>query len=196
MTTAYSTYTDQELIVLLKNADEMAFTVIYERYWRVLYAHIFKMLRDENEAKDLVQDLFSGIWINPNNLPVQGSLVAFLYTMARNKVLNFLRHNKYRDDYLSSLASFESEMSNATIEQLDEKELLAAIEREIEKLPPRMREVFELSRKHNMSNKEIAARLGTSDETVKKQIHNSLKVIRSGLKESAGAGLMMLMFMR
>lgn len=193
---AYNIYTDQELIDLLKQGDEVAFTIIYEQHWRLVYAHVYKMLRDEDEAKDLVQDLFSSIWMDAHKLPTQGSLLPFLYTMARNKVLNLLRHNQYKDDYLSSLATFESEMSNATIEELDERELLAAIEREIEKLPARMRQVFELSRKHHMSNKEIAARLGTSDETVKKQIHNSIKAIRTGLNESAGAGLIALMFLR
>lgn len=194
--TSYSTSTDLELISLIKEGDQMAFTVIYDRYWRLIYAHVFKMLRDEDEAKDVVQDIFSDIWINAAAFPVQGSPGGFLYTMARNKVLNLLRHNKYKDDYLSSLASFHSEMTNATIEQLDEQDMRLAIEREIEKLPPRMRAVFEMSRKLNMSNKEIAARLGTSDETVKKQIHNSLKAIRTGLDKSAGAGLMMLLFMR
>ena len=193
---SYSTSTDHELIALVKNGDQLAFTVIYDRYWRLIYAHILKMLRDEDEAKDVVEDIFSSIWINAASLPSQGSLGGFLYTMARNKVLNLLRHNKYKDDYLSSLAVFQVENTNATVDQLDERDLRAAIEREIEKLPPRMRAVFEMSRKQNMSNKEIAARLGTSDETVKKQIHNSLKAIRTGLDKSAGAGMVMLMLMR
>jgi len=193
---AYNAYTDQELVALLKQDDQLAFTVIYERHWRLIYAHVYKMLKDEDEAKDVVQDLFSSIWINTASLPEQGSLTAYLYTASRNKVLNLIRHNKYRNDYLSSLADFEQEMSNATIEQLDEQDLLAAINLEIEKLPPRMREVFEMSRKQHMSNKEIAARLGTSEETVKKQVHNSLKAIRGGLKGSAGAAFMMLMYLR
>jgi len=194
---AYSAYTDQELVVLLKQGDRVAFTVLYERYWRMIYAHVFNMLRDEDEAKDILQDLFSSLWSRADLLPEQEQgLSAYLYRAAKNRVLNQIRRSKYRDDYLSSLAAFADDMSNVTIEELEEKDLIEALEREIEKLPPRMKQVFEMSRKQHLSNKEIAERLGVSDETVKKQIHNSLKVIKAGLKHSAGAGLALLMIMR
>ncbi|MNR38302.1 RNA polymerase sigma factor [compost metagenome] len=82
------------------------------------------------------------------------------------------------------------------MDQLNERDLATAIEREIQSLPPRMKQVFELSRKENLSYKEIAERLGTSEETVKKQVHNSIKSIKHHLKESGGAAVLLLTFLR
>lgn len=187
---------DSELISLLKLRDERAFTELYNRHWRLIYAHIYKMIRDEDDAKDILQDIFSSLWLKSDQVPQQDNLLPYLYTIARNKVLNTIRHQKYRDDYFSSLAKYASEVSEATVFYLDERDLMAAIEREIAALPPRMRQVFEMSRKEHLSYKEIAERLGTSDETVKKQVSKSLKVIRLNLKEVGGAAMLLLFMSR
>jgi len=187
---------DEELIALLKGGDQPAFAVIYNRYWRMMYAHIYKMLRDEDEAKDILQDVFSSLWINHTTFPEKGNLPAYLYVAVRNKVLNLIRSQKYRDDYLGSLVAFADEMSNETLDALNERDLMDAIECEIQNLPPRMRQVFEMSRKENLSHKEIAERLGTSDETVKKQINKSIKAIKLGLKDAGATALPLLLFLR
>lgn len=187
---------DEELIALLRGGDQAAFAVIYNRYWRMMYAHIYKMLRDEDEAKDVLQDVFSNLWIHYATFPENGNLPAYLYVAVRNKVLNLIRSQKYRDDYLSSLVAFADEMSNETLDALNERDLREAIEREIQNLPPRMRQVFEMSRKEDLSHKEIAERLGTSDETVKKQINKSIKAIKLGLKDAGAAALPLLLFLR
>lgn len=187
---------DAQLTDLLKSGHEEAFTIIYDRYWRIMYAHVYKMLRNEDESKDVIQELFSQLWINAAQIPEQKNLAGYLYVSARNKVLNLIRKNKFHNNYLSSLAEFAEEMSNVTIERIDERDLQAAIEREIQQLPPRMRQVFEMSRKENLSHKEIAERLGTSDETVKKQINKSLKAIRSGLNETGTASILVALLFR
>ena len=187
---------DEELIILLKSGSQSAFAVIYNRYWRIMYAHIYKMMRNEDEAKDILQDIFSSLWINHVAFPEKGNLPAYLYVASRNKVLNLIRSQKYRNDYLSSLAVFADEMRNETLDAMNERDLMAAIEQEIQNLPPRMRQVFEMSRKENLSHKEIAQRLGTSDETVKKQINKSIKAIKLGLKDTGAAALPLLLFLR
>ena len=193
----YGNLSDAELTALLKGKDQSAYTIIYEKYWRLMYAHVYKMLRDEEESKDLIQELFSNLWINAEAIPEGTNISGYLYVSARHKVLNLIRKNKYHNDYLNSLVQFMEEASTETLDYLDERDLAAAIEREILNLPPKMRQVFEMSRKENLTHKEIAARLGTSDETVKKQIKNSLKAIRKGLEDSGNtAGLLLLIFLR
>jgi RNA polymerase sigma-70 factor (family 1) len=167
---------DQELVALLKTGNQAAFTEIYDRYWRIMYGHVYKMLLDEEESKDVIQELFSSLWINSERIPDQLNLSGYLYVMAKNKVLNLIRKNKFQTAYLNSLAQFINEASTATMDELNERDLATAIEREIQSLPPRMKQVFELSRKENLSYKEIAERLGISEETVKKQVHNSSRI--------------------
>lgn len=193
---SYLAFNDHELISLLKKGDETAFTEIYNRYWRIIYNHVYKMLLDEEESKDVIQDLFSSLWIKSKNLPEDLNLPGYLYVSARNKVLNLIRNNKFQNTYLTSLSKYIDEACTLTLDQLNERDLAAAIEREIQSLPPRMKQVFELSRKENLSYKEISERLGISDETVKKHIHKSIKMIKVNLKESGGAAVLLLTLLR
>lgn len=188
--------TDIDLVNLMKSGNQPAFTIIYNRYWRLLYGHIYKMLRDEDEAKDILQDVFSGLWLNPEKIPETLNFAGYLYTIARNNVLNAIRKNKYKNNYLESLAQYITESTEETLQYIDARDLMAVIDKEIAALPPRMRQVFEMSRKENLSHKEIGKLLGTSDETVKKQINKSLKIIRYNLKESGVTALLLLTLWR
>lgn len=172
------TLTDSQLLDLVKTGDESAFAEIYERYWTVMYVHVLKMLGDEDDSKDLIQELFTSLWLKGAQIEFSTNLSGYLYISARNKVINMIRQNKIRKDYLSSLAEFGAQTSNTTLEQLNVRDLHTAFEREVQSLPYKMRQIFELSRKQNLSHKEIALRLDISDKTVKKQISNALKIIR------------------
>lgn len=172
------TLTDSQLLNLVKTGDESAFAEIYERYWTVMYVHVLKMLGDEDDSKDLIQELFTSLWLKGAQIEFSTNLSGYLYISARNKVINMIRQNKIRKDYLSSLAEFGAQTSNTTLEQLNVRDLHTAFEREVQSLPYKMRQIFELSRKQNLSHKEIALRLDISDKTVKKQISNALKIIR------------------
>lgn len=187
------TISDNELVSLLKTGSKEAFTLIYNRHWRLIYAHVFKMLRDEDDAKDILQETFSSLWLNAQKIPEQQNLAGYLYVAARHRVLNAMRHQKYHDDYIRELLRYTSQATELIMQSLDEKDLMAAIEHEIAALPPRMRQVFELSRKGHLSHKEISQLLGTSEETVKKQVHKSLKIIRLNLKGAAGCAAMFLL---
>jgi RNA polymerase sigma-70 factor (ECF subfamily) len=175
---AYKSYTDRELLDCLKSGDRAAFAEIYERYWKTMYFHALKMLGNEDDAKDLVQELFASVWARAASIPFNNNLSGYLYITARNKIINLIQQRKVRRDYLSGLAAFAEEASNGTIEQIDEKELLLIVEKEIQALPHKMRQVFELSRKQYLSHKEIADELDISDKTVKKQIGYAIRMIK------------------
>ncbi|MES2375392.1 MAG: RNA polymerase sigma-70 factor [Bacteroidota bacterium] len=189
---ALNSLADNELLDLIRSRDEAAFTEIYNRYWRLIYSHVYKMLRNEDDAKDIVQETFGNLWQQAVTLPEQQNFGGYLYVSARRKVLNAMRHEKYRGEYLKALAAFAEEASEATLQYLDERDLAVAIEREIAALPPRMRQVFELSRKNYLSYKEIGKIFNISDKTVKKQVGKSIKVIRQNLRNS-GAAILLLM---
>ena len=174
----YSSLKDSELLDFIKSGDEKAFAEIYERYWMIMFQHVLKMLGDKDEAKDLVQELFTGLWIKAENIETGTNISGYLYVSARNKVINLIRHNQIKRDYLSSLSIFAADPQNTTLEQLTAKYLSIAVEKEIRSLPCKMREIFELSRKRYLTHKEIAQELNISDKTVKKQINNALKILK------------------
>lgn len=191
----YKAYTDQQLVVLLKEGKQGAFTEIYDRYWALMYIHVYKMLRDKEETKDLLQDVFSSLWLKSSELKVETKLSGHLYLSARNRVFNLIQRNKVKSDYLGSIAMFLSEAGTETMEKLNEKDLINVIESEIKNLPEKMREIFELSRKKNLTHKQIAEKLNLSDQTVRKQVQNALRILRLKLN-SLGVGAFCLLFLR
>ncbi|SDK18439.1 RNA polymerase sigma-70 factor, ECF subfamily [Pedobacter sp. ok626] len=182
----YTSLTDIDLVRLLKLGDQVAFTEIFNRYWDKLYLHALKMLEDEDDAKDLVQELFSSLWTRVAEFELQSSLSGYLYVMVRNKVLNHIRQQKTRNTFQEALTLYIDTHQHSVLEYISENELSLALEVEIQNLPPKMREIFELSRKQDLSHKEIASKLNISDKTVKKQINNALKIIRMKLDNTIG----------
>ena len=188
----YSEFTDSELVILLKNKDHAAFSEIYNRYAMLIFYKVNQMIRDEEASKDLVQDLFVGFWDKPELIQENNNLSGYLYIAGRNRVLKFIQRNKLKNDHITSLAKYASEVSLETMQDIDERELKIIVQKEIDNLPAKMKVIFELSRKDNLSHAEIAKKLGLSDQTVKKQINNALKVLRAKLSIYAPLGLIIL----
>lgn len=174
----YKALNDDVLTDRLRKGSREAFAEIYDRYWSVLYAHVYKMLRDEEEAKDVIQEVFSKLWLNAKQMKSSKNVAGLLYVSARRHVFNLIESKRVRNDYVKSIADFVTHVDPNTVDKVDEKRLREVIEHEIQNLPPKMRQIFELSRKGNLSHKEIAEKLGISDHTVKKQVQNALKIIK------------------
>lgn len=175
----YSKLSDFELTGLLKQGDNAAFAEIFERYNDLLYAHAYNKLRNKEEAGDAVQDVFIKIWDKHPTLELHTNLAGYLYTMLRNGIFSLISHKNVVSNYAASFNKFRAEGENITDHTIREKQLRAIIEKEIGALPPRMREVFELSRNDGLSNKQIAECLGISEHTVADQIKKALKQLRT-----------------
>lgn len=174
----YREFTDHELVALLNEDDYHAYAEIYHRYAAVLYVHAHKRLRDREEAKDLIQELFTTLWMRRSCLELKTHLSGYLYAAVRNRVLKVVSHKQVESSYFKSLRESLLQEHAITDHLVREKELSALIEKEIEALPVKMRHVFNLSRKLHLSHREIAEELDLSEATVKKQVNNALKVLR------------------
>ncbi|WP_316804327.1 RNA polymerase sigma-70 factor [Pedobacter nototheniae] len=177
--------TDIELVNLIKSGNRAAFAEIYERYWTVLFLHARNLLRQNEEAADLVQEVFTALWLKSQSLELSASVSAYLYKAIRNKVFDHLRHKKVMNDYLKSINDFMLEENFTSDHLLREKELASIIENEINSLPPKMRDVFVLSRKQYLSYEQIALHLNISEHTVKSQISNALRILRTKVGASS-----------
>ena len=176
----YSTLSDNELIQLLKESDHAAYTEIYHRYFYLLYVHAYKKLRDENQAKDIVQDVFATLWFKRESDLQLTNLAGYLYTAVRNRIFDLFAHEQVKSKYIESLNSYlTNHNSVSTDHRVRENQLKDYIEKEIQALPPKMRKIFELSRKDYLSHKEIAEKLSTSEHNVSTQITNALRILRT-----------------
>src|ERR1700744_932485 len=155
----YSEYTDHELAVFLTEGDQFAFTEIFNRYKVILYKHAFRLLNNQEEANDVIQDVFIKLWQKKDALVFKVSLSSYLYTSVRNRIFDLISHQEVATKYVDSILSFMKTGDYIVDEQIRMKELTAIIEKEIAALPKKMREVFELSRQDELSYKQIGQQL-------------------------------------
>lgn len=186
---SYSALSDIELTELLKNGDAAAYTVIYNRYFDSLYIHAYRRLNNKEEAQDIIHELFTQLWTKRESITIKSNLSNYLYSAVRNKILDLISHQQVESKYIGSLQNYMTYGACITDHSIREKQLAALIEKGIADLPPKMKEVFELSRKEKLSHKEIAEKLNLSEETVKKQVSNALKILRVKLGTMLFIGL-------
>lgn len=173
---------DQQLLQLLATGSQASYTVIYSRYSEILFRHAYNMLEDQAEAEDVIQEVFLMLWTKRSEVAAAKSLSAYLYTSVRNRILNHITHQKVVDKYLDSMRTFMETGGYTADELLREKELAAVIEREIAAMPPKMREIFLMSRNEQLSHKSIGELLNISDKTVKQQVYKAVKQLRGRLE--------------
>lgn len=172
--------TDIELWKASVKGSTEAFGELYTLYWEKLYTTVYWRVRDEDTAKDIVQEVFISIWEKKMNLSIQHTFEGYLMITARHKVFNFFRDQeiKQKHDMQAELLRLELSSTSSTF---TETELDQIYELAIKELPARMREVYLLSRKSGLTVNQIALKLGLSPQTVKNQISGALKIIRRHL---------------
>jgi RNA polymerase sigma-70 factor (family 1) len=176
---SYRSYTDVELVELLKGGDERSYTEIYNRYKGLLYRHAFKKLKNQHEADDVLQEVFTTLWVKRASFDGQNNLAGYLYVSMRNKILNIIAHQSIHYAYEAQYQHIVDEGTAITDHRVRIKLLKEMIDSEIAMLPPKMREIFEFSRNAHLSHREIADRLDIAEKTVRNQINNALKILRN-----------------
>ena len=171
---------DNDLFDLFKSGDQIAYLEIYDRYTLILLNHAYNKTRSREEAKDVVQEVFTNLWAKREQINCHSNLSGYLYSSLRNNILNRIARQSLSEKYAASFTEFlKTEVNHVITDHLvREHELAALIEKEIAALPSKMRQVFELSRKQHLSHKEIADQLLISEQTVSKHITNPLKLWR------------------
>ncbi|MBK1441716.1 RNA polymerase sigma-70 factor [Parapedobacter sp. ISTM3] len=171
-----------ERVVLeeLKAGSEQAFEKIYFQFWESLFNHTYQRVKNEDEAKELIQDLFTDLWHKRHSLDIRTSLNAYLHAAIRYKLFKHTKLKIAHENYASNYKHVNS--ANSTGDRLDFNELNQAFERALASLPLQPRRVFELKYYQGMSYLEIANSLHISISTVEKHMIKALKRIRKQIK--------------
>ncbi|MBS1592646.1 MAG: RNA polymerase sigma-70 factor [Bacteroidetes bacterium] len=182
----YTSHTDSALIELIQQNNQTAFDELYERYWKNIFREAVSVLKNQSDAEDCVQELFISIWKRRDKIQITGSVQAYLHKSIRYICIHFIEKNITKNNYLEELTAYlQNEQPVLTPDEIiGFEELTIEMQHIIEMLPEKMRNVFELSRNEQLSYREIALQLGISEETVKKQVYNALKFIRSQMKNT------------
>lgn len=171
------------LIKGIQQQNQLVFEHIFEYYYSGLCAFCLNYISDKQVIEDIVQEFFLYLWTEGKSIEINTSLRAYLFTAIKYKCLDHKKHETVKDKFKQFAKDKAEVVDDSVNNYYVESELRAAIQKELEKLPPRCREIFELSRFQGKSNSEIAEQLNISKRTVEIQISNALKVLKVNLKD-------------
>lgn len=174
---------DLFIIGELRRGNKVVFDYIFNYYYSSLCAFSMKYINDHEEVEDLVQDMFVNLWAEAPNLNIRSSLKSYLFASVRNSCLDFIKHRKVSEKYMTYILYSTDCNDNSTDRYFSESELRQTVNKGMEKLSSRCREIFILSRMQGLSNKDISEKLEISKRTVELQISNALKILRKELVE-------------
>ncbi|MCE9438923.1 RNA polymerase sigma-70 factor [Bacteroides fragilis] len=151
----------------------------FEQFFIMTYpkvkAFAWKLLKSEEDAEDIAQDIFAKLWTNPEIWENQETWNSYIYTMVRNHIYNFLKHKSIRQTYQEQCTKEEPAISETDIhDQLYAKESELLIKLTIANMPEQRRKIFRMSRTQEKSNQEIADELDISIRTVERHIYLAL----------------------
>jgi len=171
-------FSDEYLLSLLGKGDEQAFTIIYQRYHKLLYVVAYKYLKNDCSAKDSVQQIFYRLWESRSVLIINMNLRNYLYTMLKNHLLNEIRNNYMAMEKNYELAQEKVEYEDDLLDNIEKKEIEEQLYLAINGLPEQKKQVCLYKLRGNLSNLEIANKMGISVPTVKTHYAQAVKMLR------------------
>jgi RNA polymerase sigma-70 factor (family 1) len=184
--------TDNDILYRLKRGDQDAFEVIFWKYNAKIHNFIMSIIYDKSMAQDITQSVFLSIWEHRDQIDISKSFSSYIFTIAQNQVYRHteraLLSYKYEEHVKKSPIGIEVGVED----NIDYQFLERLIWELIDQLPSSRKEIFMLSRKQGLSNKEIASRLSISEKTVETQITRSIHYLKKHLKPHVAlAGLLL-----
>jgi RNA polymerase sigma-70 factor (ECF subfamily) len=174
-------FPDEQIAQLLTKRDEAAFEQVFKTHFKNLHAYAFAMLKDEDDAEEMVQQVFFKLWERSEHLSLSGTIAAYLYRAVHNESLNFLKHKKVKKGHQLHVAYRMKNKSDQSYGRIFSKELENKFREALNELPEQCRTVFQLSRFEDMKYRDIADKLDISIKTVENHMGKALKLLRSKL---------------
>jgi RNA polymerase sigma-70 factor (family 1) len=158
--------------------DQFAFRSLFDHYRDLIYSIAYKVLKDEALAEDTVQEVFVKLWLNKKTLPQIQNLRAYINTVTRNYLYNYLKRLALAEKYLRKSAKQVDKPVHSEALKVEFNELRNHLDRIVRSLPPQQRKVYMLGKEEGLKYEEIADRLQISKETVKTHMSEALKTIK------------------
>lgn len=188
-----STYfsNDIELIRSLKSGDNKAYKFLLENYHKKLFTYALSLTNDHDLSEDIVQNTFINLWKNRANLKESFTVRNYLYRTVYNEFIDQYRKQKkvttLEKKYIDALTYVLENESDSNLSKA-----IALVKKEIEKLPPKCKKTFLLSKQEGLTNIEIAEYLNVSIKSVEAHITKAFRILRSKLEDKLDAMLFLL----
>jgi RNA polymerase sigma-70 factor (family 1) len=163
--------------------DEAAFRELFDQYKHRLFVFVEQLIHSRADAEEIVQDTFLKVWQSASRLAEIEQPGHYIYTIARNKTLNYMRSLSRDQRLLEIVWARQSELDDTLEEQLRTKEVQEIIDNALRQLPAQKQEVFRLSRERGLTHAQIATMLGLSESRIKNILVETLKHIKACLKQ-------------
>lgn len=174
---------EQEYWPLVNKGDKGAFEKVFKLYYQPLCNYACSMLKDLDEAEEVVQNMFVNLWNKREQLQISSSLKSYLYRAVHNDCLNRIKHVKMKMSYADDYKNTATVGTDSSAKLLDAKELSRQIQEAIDELPQQCGLVFKMNRFDNLKYAEIAKELDISVKTVENHMGKALKILREKLKD-------------
>ncbi|HEY6900967.1 MAG TPA: sigma-70 family RNA polymerase sigma factor [Puia sp.] len=177
----HTLHSDLQLANALCEGNTDAFRVLYNRHAESLLHLAFSRLNSLPDAEDCVQEVFCNFWQHclERSTPFQEiNLEAYLVTSVKNFTLRFYQKQLKSRLIQEQMLQTTSPTDQSTEEYISQQDILHLLKEELEEMPQQMRKVFELSRRENLSIREIASHLDLSEQTVKNHMSKALRRLR------------------
>lgn len=174
-------FQDEHIASLLSKRDEAAFEQVFKIHYKNLHAYAFTILKDVDEAEEMVQQVFFKLWERSEHLSFSGPIAAYLYRAVHNESLNFIKHQKVKAGHQLHVAYSMKNKTEHGQGKVMRKELENKFREALNELPEQCRTVFQLSRFEDMKYKDIADKLNISIKTVENHMGKALKLLRTKL---------------
>jgi len=181
---------DQEILSRIKHNDKKSFEYIFHEYFHVLHEYANFYLGNSQLAEDIVQDVFLKIWDSRNRLVIHTSLKGYLFRSIHNNCIQYLRHKvveqshqvihqaKLEEAVLMNRLFFETGLT-----RLYENDIESLVNKAIDDLPEKTREIYVLSRHKYLKNSAIAKKFNVTEKSIEYHITKALDSLRKYLKD-------------
>lgn len=178
----YRDLKDEQLVALLRDADEHAFEEIYQRYWKNVFRYAITRVHEQAVAEDLCHDIFLSLWHRRGVVQIR-QLEAWLIQSVKYSIINHLKGKLTDRKHAQGLWLSNEKADRQTEYTIAFNSLYQAWQEAIKKLPDQSKEIFRLSKIQHRTNKEIAFQLKLSEKAVEYHITKALKFLRMHLRD-------------
>lgn len=173
---------DKDLVFSLHNSDIGAFDILYQKYHQAIYRNVFKLTKDDDIARDILQDVFVALWEKRADIKPDQSVSGWLFVLSFNKSISYLRKKVRETTVVNTMPFSEMEADGSDMQLMDEQYYL--LQQAINQLSPQRKKVFTLCKLEGKTYEEAAEKLNLSKHTVKEYLGHAVVAVKNHIKEN------------